>query len=142
MAALGARRDGRGGKAWAHRAGLTHAARIHSLRASRRGPGAGAAAGARCRPVCPRARARNEPAQNGGLVGGALAPTSAHLEIAQRSEPLRSLLVQCQLLAARSRTLFASAHALLLSFMGNSSTRRPKHGEARIFRSQNIGIFP
>jgi hypothetical protein len=58
-------------KAWAHRAGLTHAARIHSLRASRRGPGAGAAAGARCRPVCPRARARNEPAQNGGLVGGA-----------------------------------------------------------------------
>ena len=58
-------------KAWAHRAGLTHAARIHSLRASRRGPGAGAAAGARCRPVCPRARTRNEPAQNGGLVGGA-----------------------------------------------------------------------
>jgi hypothetical protein len=56
--------------------------------------------------------------------------------------PLRSLPVQCQLLAARSRTLFASAHALLLSFMGNSSTRRPKHGEARIFRSQNIGIFP
>ena len=26
--------------------------------------------------------------------------------------------------------------------MGNSSTRRPKHGDARIFRSQNITIFP
>ena len=78
-------------KAWAHRAGLTHAARIHSLRASRRGPGAGAAAGARCRPVCPRARARNEPAQNGGLVGGARGPTSGHLAIAQRSAPLELL---------------------------------------------------
>jgi hypothetical protein len=68
MAALGARRDGRGGKAWAHRAGLAQAALIFSLRASRRGPGAGAAAGARYLPVCPRGRARTEPTQNGGLV--------------------------------------------------------------------------
>jgi len=75
-------------KASARRAGLAHAARIGSLRASCRCPGAGAAAGARCLPVCPRARARNEPVQNGGLVDGAPAPTSAHPAIAHHSAPL------------------------------------------------------
>ena len=87
------REAGRAGeaKAWARRAGLAHADRIDSLRASCRFPGAGAAAGARCLAVCPRARARNEPVQNGGLVDGAPAPTSAHPAIAQRSAPLALL---------------------------------------------------
>ena len=51
------REAGRAGeaKAWARRAGLAHADRIDSLRASCRFPGAGAAAGARCLAVCPRA---------------------------------------------------------------------------------------
>ena len=38
--------------------------------------------------------------------------SSAHLAIAQHSAPLEHLLVQCQLLAARSRILLASVHAL------------------------------
>ena len=52
---------------------------------------------------------------------------------------LSSLLVQCQLLAARSRILLVSAHALPHRHQLDPPFT---HGDARIFRSQNIAIFP
>ena len=71
------------------------------------------AAGARCRPVCPPPRALEMSPRS--TEGWSAVPSHRPARTSQSHSaacPLSSLFVQCQLLAARSRILFASAHAL------------------------------
>ena len=99
------------------------------------------AAGARCRPVCPAPPPALEMSpRSTELVGGALAPTSAHLAIAQRSVPLELLVCS---VSTPGRSLSDTVRLCPRpAAWAESSTRRPKHGDARIFRSQNIATFP